>query len=866
MNIKYFTVVPVLIISMLFSSCTTKKNMPTLNNKKVTLNDNWTFTMEGDDQVYQATVPGTIHTDLIANNKIPQPFYRENEKLCQWIDKKNWIYSTEFNVDSSDMEYNTIYLNFEGLDTYAEVFLNSRQILSANNMFRAWKVDVTDLLLIGSNTLKIKFISPIETGLADLEKHGYQLPAVNDQSEVGELGDKKVSVFSRKAPYHFGWDWGPRLVTMGIWRPIELRFVNRAEITDVFINQKLVHEKLAELNTLVSLGNCTEGNYKLEILNSETNEQYASKKLKLQPGDTAIELSFKIDNPKLWWPSGYGEQSRYTFKTILSQAGNIIETKNVTTGLRDIKVITEPDSIGKSFYFQVNGIPVFAKGANYIPNDNFLPRVDSIKYETIVKSAVDANMNMLRVWGGGIYENDIFYNLCDKYGILVWQDFMFACSMYPGNTDFIENLKVEAEENIIRLRNHPSVALWCGNNEIDAAWCNSDENCGWGWKQKYTPEQRKEIWNTYENIFNKILPEAVKKYDNNKFYWPSSPFSEPGYGSNSGDMHYWGVWHGGDPFERFEEVKSRFMSEYGFQSFPEMNTIKEFTLPQDWDIYSDVMLSHQRSGIGNQKIKEYLEMYYPLPEKFEDFLYVGQVLQAYGIKRAIDFHRINKPYCMGTLYWQLNDCWPGASWSGIDYYGNWKALHYEVKNAFEPIRVAMVQKDTKVDIYILNDVPNIKKGSLEINIIGFDGKNLLAKKMEVDFAFDKSTKVFQIDLEQINPKISAESSLLVAELNLENKKSIKEIHYFSKPKDLKLPASTLKHNLIEESGDYYIELKAENLEKDVAFYIPGIQAVYSDNYFDLLPGESRKINISPKDPTINVLEKGVVIHTLNSIF
>ena len=867
MRIKVILFLVVLLTGIALFSCSEEPG--DLRNKIVSLGGNWTFCMEGDEQSYSAKVPGTVHTDLLSNNKIPQPFYRDNEKQCQWIDKKNWIYTNEFNIDSTDLKYNKVYINFKGLDTYAEVYLNNHKILYADNMFRSWKADVTGKLLEGENKLTVRFISPVTVGLNALNKLGYPLPAVNDQSEVGGLDNNKISVFTRKAPYHYGWDWGPRFVTMGIWRPVELQFIDKAQITDVYFLQKSVSERRADIQVNVSLKGFEKGNYKITVSNSLTKEKYASSSLNLYSDDTLVKLDFSVQNPDLWWPNGYGKPSLYQFKTELWKDNDMADERENTIGIREIKVVTQPDSMGKSFFFRVNGVPVFAKGANYIPNDNFLTRVSDQKYETIVRSASDANMNMLRVWGGGIYENDIFYNLCDQYGILLWHDFMFACSMYPGDQSFIENVQQEVIENVIRLRNHPSIALWCGNNEIDQAWCNNRENCGWKWKEQYTAEQQKSIWKAYDTLFHTIIPSAIRIYDETRFYWPSSPMADSGvpasYDNTSGDMHYWGVWHGSQPFESFEKVNARFMSEYGFQSFPEMNSISDFTLPQDLDIYSDVMLKHQRSPVGNQKIREYMELYYPVPKDFNGFVYVGQILQAYGIKKAIDFHRIKKSYCMGTLFWQLNDCWPGASWSSIDYYTNWKAIQYKARDAYEPLRLAFLQKENGIDAFVLNDRQEINKGILNIMIIDFEGKRLYSSNKSIQFSFDNATRVFHLDLNENIPGLPVESSLIKAELWVDNKKVDSELHYFVKPKDLNLPETSLKYNLQAKADFYTLDLQATTLEKDVAFYIPGINAVYSDNYFDMLPGERKVIKIIPKTTVNNLLEKGIIIQTLNSI-
>jgi beta-mannosidase len=838
-------------------------------NKRVELKDNWTLQMEGDSQVYKVKIPGTVQTDLLVNSKVPQPFYRTNEVKYQWIDKKNWIYKTQFVIDSANFHSSKIFLNFKGLDTYAEVKLNDKKILDADNFFRSWRIEVKESLRVGKNNLTIHFKSPVHIGLEKLKKHGYPLPAVNDQSEVGGLGDKRISIFTRKAPYHYGWDWGPRFVTIGIWRPVFLEFIDNAEITDVFFNQDNINSNLAELSVFVDVSSSKPGDYYIVISDPETEEKYINKKVSINGNQQIFEFNIKIKNPELWWPNGYGSQHLYNFKVDLLEDGNTLHSENYSIGLREIKVVREEDVHGKSFYFKVNGLPIFAKGANYIPNDVFLPRVSSEKYEHIIKSAFDANMNMIRVWGGGIYENELFYDLCDKYGLLVWQDFMYACSMYPGDEQFINNAKLEAIENVKKLRNRACLALWCGNNEIDLAWCHWDENCGWGWKELYNDDQKKQIWKSYDTLFHKVLPDIVGEYSPNTFYWPSSPIADWGkpssYSEKSGDMHYWGVWHGGEPFEKFEDVIPRFMSEYGFQSFPEFNTINEFTLPQDWDIYSEVMLAHQRSAIGNQKIKEYMEHYYKVPNDFKDFIYVGQLLQAYGIGKAIDFHRANKPFCMGTLYWQLNDCWPGASWSSIDYFGNWKALHYIVKEVFEPTRAVVLQKGNLLEVCILNDDIKVENGVLQLEIFDFLGQNLYQSQQSVQFRFDSSTMVTNINLSELPDKIDPKKSFLIAKLFVKDNLVSENIHYFVLPKDLELPPSSIQHEIIENSDSYQVVLKSKNLEKDVAISIPEVSAIYSDNYFDLLPGQSRTIHVQLTRIENNVLNKGLEIRTLNNI-
>ncbi|UUZ86276.1 hypothetical protein LJK88_24420 [Paenibacillus sp. P26] len=419
--------------------------------------------------------------------------------------------------------------------------------------------------------------------------------------------------------------------------------------------------------------------------------------MRLAQGMNRVELEVRVEQPKLWWCRGLGNPYLYTFQAQPLDRDRIVAEKSVRTGLRSMKLVRQQDVEGTSFYIELNGLPVFAKGANHIPNDSFITEVTYERYKHEVGAAVESNMNMLRVWGGGIYEQDAFYELCDEYGSLVWQDFMFACSMYPGDEAFLANVRAEAEENVKRLRNHPCIALWCGNNEIDTAWSHYDEQAGWGWKQQYTADLRERIWADYEAVFHRILPEAVEEYAPGTAYWPSSPMTgltgdrtqHAHSSTTSGDIHYWGVWHAVEPFEKYNVHIGRFMSEYGFQSFPEYRSVRAYAEEKDLALESEVMLAHQKNGRGNQLIKQYMDMYLPGPKDFPSFLYLSQVLQAEAMKTAIEAHRRRKPFCMGSLYWQMNDCWPVASWAGMDYYGRWKALQYYAKRSFSDILLSI---------------------------------------------------------------------------------------------------------------------------------------------------------------------------------
>jgi beta-mannosidase len=839
--------IPFFVILMIIVSGCTKS--PVMKNTLTqNIDQNWYFKEITDTARHEATVPGTVHTDLLGVGLIEDPFYRTNERDLQWIDKKDWEYRSEFEVSEEIMGREEAALVFYGLDTYANVFLNDNLILESDNMFRTWEVDCKKYLRPGVNVLKVVLLSPTRIGLEKLEANGYPLPASNDQSENGDMGENRVSIFTRKAGYHYGWDWGPRLVTSGIWRPVELKAWDKVEITDIAIDQKTVSARSARFNILLEME--TSDSITVDITYKLNNTNSRTESVDLHPGKNTRVLDFEIIDPKLWWPAGLGDPDMNTFYASVSFDHNGVEkqdNRELHFGLRDVKLVRKKDKEGdgESFYFQVNGVPVFARGANYIPNDVFLPRVDSEDYERIVQDAYDANMNMIRIWGGGIYENDIFYDLCDQYGIMVWQDFMYACSMYPGDDAFLENARIEAEENIKRLRNHPSVVLWCGNNENEVAWGEYEEGRGWGWKERYTPEQRKEIWKNYDTLFHQILPAAVQKLGFGIAYWHSSPSAGMGklasYENNAGDMHYWGVWHGQHPFEDFRKYKARFMSEYGFQSFPELSTVAEYALPEEWDIESEVMAAHQRSGIGNLRIKQYMKDDYLIPGDFNHFLYVSQLLQAEGIKMAIKSHRAEMPYCMGSLYWQLNDCWPVASWSGIDYYGRWKAMHYFVKDAFKETAIAIFNEDDKQDIWLISDRLKKTSGILSLRLMDFNGTEIWSDELVVTAPANGSQLVFQKGFDFFEEKADLNTVMLIADLISADTLIDREIKYFVKPKDLSLPDPGIEVQVSEKAAYFEVSVTSEKLAKNVFLGTDLSTDHFSDNYFDLLPGQEKKV-------------------------
>ena len=822
------------------------------------LDSEWKFRRVGTTVWKNAKVPGTVHMDLYRNDEIPEPYYRLNEKYAQWVDKCDWEYITNFDLTESVFNSEKLMLRFKGLDTYADVFLNGEKILSADNMFRTWNVDATNKLLLEKNELRIVFYSPINRGLEELKNYGYALPSSNDQALIGGLNaDERVSNYIRKAPYNFGWDWGPRFVTSGVYQDIEILAQNNTRIEDVFYRQEKVTSKKASITAVFTIDALEPGSVLLRVQDKDSGNECLKENVTLKRGRNEVEFPMVIKNPRLWWTNGLGEQELYTLVAKVEDKGKVINEVEETIGVRSLKLIetNEDGSLG-ACYIELNGVPVFMKGANYIPSDVFVDLMTEDVYDKVITDAVDANMNMLRVWGGGIYEQDYFYKKCDEAGILVWQDFMFACSMYPNNDAFYKSVEAEAIDNVKRLRNHPCIALWCGNNEIDTGWAMYDKNAGWGWKQQMTPTQQKEMWYAYNRIFKEILPDVVEKYDGRGYRHSSPMVSAPQKHAssktvNDGDIHYWGVWHGKEPFENFHIVLGRFMSEYGFQSFPEMRTISQYALPKDYDIESEVMRAHQRSNIGNHTIAEYMDMYYNTPADFEDFIYLQQVLQAESIGMAIQAHRHNMPHTMGTLYWQINDCWPVASWSSTDYYRRWKALHYFVRETFKELIITAKTIDEDLQVSFVNDaLKGVKDVQVVAQVMNPEGEISLEKKWTQDVKANNTTLALKTPTKEI---FSDKQEFIVLKAYHKGKELARTIFYPTKIKDMNLPIVTPEFSYkYNEDNSVEITISSELLVKNIYLDFSEVEGFFSNNYFDLLPGESITVKFTPKDKTLSI--------------
>ena len=809
------------------------------------LHEGWKFRQARLTNWYPATVPGVVHTDLLQNKIIEDPFFRLNERGLQWIDKEDWVYETCFTLAADMMRKENMELVFEGLDTYADVYLNDECILKANNMFRRWSIPVRQYIREENNILKVYFHSPVKIDVPKWDALPYQYPASNDQSENGGLFNKKISIFARKAGYHYGWAWGPRLVTSGIWRPVYIRAWSDLRINDVFIEQKEVGAGRAVIAGHVELDADKDMDGVLVTITDEaTGRVLGEWQADLKRGTNRVTVDFVLHKPKLWWSYGLGEPFLYRFRTDIIAGGELLDSKTERVGIRSLKVVHQPDKDGHTFYIELNGRPVFAKGANYIPLDNFLPRVTPENYKRTILDAAGVNMNMLRVWGGGIYENDVFYDLCDEHGIMIWQDFMFACSMYPAEGALLDNIHQEAVDNVKRLRNHACIALWCGNNECQDAWL------GWGWKreiERQNKEYADKIWAQYRQQYHVTLPGVVREYAPGTFYWPSSPFAFEGEmsGTTDGDRHYWSVWHGKAPISDYDSEKSRFFSEYGFQSFPEFESVKRYApYPEDWDIRSEVMMSHQRGGDhANGLIETYLLNEYKKPRDFRAFLYMNHVLQGDAIKTAIESHRRQMPYNMGTLFWQHNDCWPVASWASRDYYGRWKAQHYYVRKAYDDILISPVVEGDDLKVYAVSDRLENTSGRLQLQVCQFDGTVVHHWGKSVGISGNDSRVCFSAPLAKLLEGANRGTVYVRVDYTDKSGRVYHNNYCLGKQKDMDYPKVDLQTEVRSIEGGYEVTVSADKFARAVCLSVADNESVYSDNYFDVQPKSSVQVQV-----------------------
>ena len=690
---------PILLLLAALSSChkTEKPNIIVQS-----LNQGWTLTGDTLNINMQVDVPSVVQQSLYENGLIPHPYLGTVENQLLWISDHPWDYSLRFDVDKEMLENYCVELVFEGLDTYAEVHLNGEKLFFADNQFRTWKKWVNDYLKEKDNLLEVHFIRYDSTQMALYEQHHPRLP-------------EKYAV-TRKAPYQHGWDWAPKYKNVGIWKPVKLVGWKEAWLENVSVVTQAADKDNAELMLHLDVENETDGTFEVGVSTGSTT--LASRPLSLSKGRQHTILPISLDNPQLWWPNEMGEQPLYDFEIVLKKGNKVLDSKKIKTGIKTFEMVDEPDSIGRAFYFKVNGVPFYAKGANYVPEEMIETWMNADNTLSLLCQAKDAHFNMLRVWGGGIYPSDDFFNVCDSLGILVWQDFMYAGTMYPYDEAFLENARIEAEEQVKRLASHPSLALWCGGNEISEGYYN------WGWQQSlgWSEEDDKAIKAGYDQLFEGILPEAVALYDGTRPYWPSSPWK--GWGRpeslTEGDVHYWGVWWGEQPYEMYREKVGRFNSEYGYQSYPDYQTLLKIAQGEELSKDAEVIAAHQKHPRGTRQIDDFIQRYYPdiQPKDFEEYVHLSQLSQAYGMEIAIEAHRTAKPYNMGTLYWQLNDAWPVTSWSSIDYYGNLKVFQERLKTLYAPVLLSLDKKD--YGVFITSDLMRDIDGTLSVTVCDFE--------------------------------------------------------------------------------------------------------------------------------------------------
>ena len=698
------------------------------------LNQGWILTGDTLSINMQVNVPSVVQQSLYENGLIPHPYLGTVENDLLWISDHPWNYSLHFDADKKLLGQEQIELVFEGIDTYANVRLNGKKLFFADNQFRTWKHEVKGLLKEKDNLLEVDFIRYDSTQLALYEVHQPRLP-------------EKYAV-SRKAPYQHGWDWAPKYKNVGIWKPVKLVGWNEARLENAYIVTQKADAERAEL--LLHLDLVSEKDENVEVGVSTGSTTLVNRPLSLSKGRQHTVVPITIDNPQIWWPNEMGDQPLYDFKVVLKKGDKVLDTQSFKSGIRTFEMVDEPDSIGRAFYFKVNGVPMYAKGANYVPEEMIETWIKPDNTLKLLKMAQEAHFNMLRVWGGGIYPSDDFFNICDSLGILVWEDFMYAGTMYPYDDAFLENAEIEAVEQVKRLASHPSLALWCGGNEISEGYYN------WGWQKSlnWSEEDDKAIKAGYDRLFEDILPQAVAQFDGTRPYWPSSP--SKGWGRpeslTEGDVHYWGVWWGEQPYEVYREKVGRFNSEYGYQSYPDYSTLLKIAQGEELSKDAKVIAAHQKHARGTRQIDDFIQRYYPnvQPKDFEEYVHLSQLSQAYGMEIAIEAHRTAKPYNMGTLYWQLNDAWPVTSWSSIDYYGNPKVLQERLKTLYTPVLLSLDRKD--YGVFVTSDLLRNIDGTLTVKVCNLEDLKLdmledhplFEQKMKVELDANENRK-FVVD-------------------------------------------------------------------------------------------------------------------------
>jgi beta-mannosidase len=831
----------------------------------------WQFRQVGTDDWLPGQVPGGVHTDLLALGRIPDPFVQDNEKRVQWVAERDWEYRRAFRADAALLAEEKVFLVCDGLDTLAEVRLNGRLLGQTDNMFRRYEWEVKSLLHDGENELAIVFLGP--TTAARARDAARPLNGVSQAIAGGP--------HLRKAPCQFGWDWGPQLPPIGIWKAIRLEGHSIGRLADVHIRQHHAGGRV-RVEVKAEVERWAEADLRLAVHITTPKGATISRTADVDRAGRAA-VFVPIRGPQLWWPNGYGDQPLYRVEVAVKAAvkGKVgmesdsstltLASASYSIGLRTIELRQQPDAWGKSWQFVVNGIPIFAKGSNWIPADSFPTRISDAHLEWLIRSAAEAHQNMLRVWGGGLYEAERFYDLCDRYGILVWQEFIFSCSIYPlDDPAFVENVRSEAIQNIRRLRHRACLALWCGNNEMEWGW----ESWGWArqdWEDALAPYVEKipalaalarqvknrrllpdwrQLRDAYAAFFHRILPAWVAAEDPDHAYWPSSPSSNTPFqnvnGEEQGDSHYWEVWHGRKPFTAYRTTHPRFQSEFGFQALPPLKTIATYAEPADWNMTSYIMEHHQRNASGNGLMLGQMTDTFRMPKDFPSLVYLSMVLQAEGIRYGVEHWRRFPQRVAGALYWQLNDCWPVASWSSLDYFGRWKALHYMARRFFAPVLLSILDDGPRMGIWVTNDTTEAFTGEARWSLELLDGEALASGAEAVHLGPQAAGEIKTLDFGEaiIADRFpgmlggNRRDMIFVCELWQRDRLIGRNLATFVPNKHLELADPGLAVEVSRKGEQLICEVSARSLARFVELELDGVDVVFSDNYFDAPAGRT----------------------------
>lgn len=776
-------------------------------------------------------IPGTVLSGLLAAGKIKDPFYRTNEDATRALFWKDYVFTRTFDVDEELLAQQHIVLVCEGLDTLAEISINGTFLAKTDNMHRTWKFQAKKLLHPGKNEIQIVFRSVLRF----IEDYPYE---AHKKINYIPCGSMKGNQLLRKAHSMFGWDWGPQTIDAGIFRDIYLQGYSHARIEDIRIHQQ--HAKNVSVQTSITLSESVPGQKLCVELSEDGADKPLQTKLCKTNADGVAAVDFVIENPKLWWSNDYGDQPLYIVRTtLLDEDGTSLESITRRIGLRTLTISQEKDEWGNEFAFCVNGVKIFTRGGNYIPDDCLYTRITEKKLDYILESCRRAHFNCVRVWGGGYYPSDAFYDLCDEKGLIVWQDLMYACNVYDVTDAFAENCRQETYDNVRRLRHHASLGLWCGNNEIESAWDH------WGDFQKETPYLRAD----YIRLFEEVLPKAVQEADGETFYWHSSPssggcFDNPD-DANRGDTHYWDVWHGQKPFTDYRKYFFRFCSEFGFQSFPCAKTVNSFTLEDDRNIFSRVMESHQKNDAANGKMLYYLSENLRYPKDLTHLLYASQVLQGMAIKYGVDHWRRNRGRCMGTLYWQINDEWPAPSWSSIDYFGRWKALHYMAQKFYAPHAVSMTLEDHRCHVYFSNESFETTEYSLTLSIRDLSGNVLETYETKGNSPAFSAIETAVVDI--CSWEDQKDDVFLEAVIHTKDQKVLKDVETLVPYKYLNLKNPVISTEAEETNDAFILHISSDCFAPFVALDFDDADVIFSDNFFHLTDKTVQDIIVKKED-------------------